>query len=732
MALLLAVQVSWLASCNDDLAAENYYTFTGEMMSDFLNNREDFSLFRRIVERSGNMSLLSARGTSTFFPATNAGVEAYLAEAGYASVEDIPVDYCDTLVKACFIEDKALYTYNMEAVQQESNALELPLIIVTNDTLVDESGVALSVINSRARIINSMKNDSVDNGVVHPVDRVLVPNTTIGSTFLEQRSGEFTIYYEALRRTNIVEALEEFRDEDYEVWKNDYPEFRSGILSGGVFNESQLGTAGNKYYARRPDHLDAGFTVFVVPDKVLYDKYPQYFSASNSLDENVEGLYELAKTKYDDQTSAQIFGLNDIDPRTGLTNKEACWNLDSLESPYNPLHLFLSYHVLDRLFESTDIMVNPYGVNYYTPKNSATDRFDLADPTEWVSTLLDFTLLKIEKVYYAVDTRVEHSGDFYLNHCTGVEASDNPSGEYRKGAHVTQPENNFSINCAFYYLDDVIAYDADTRGNVMNTRIRMDMSTLWPELTNNGIRLAGDIRQIYSEALDNTEETLNYYIPPGYLKHTDVSENTIFFVQRPKLDWWNVGGDEFNFLGTSYDITFRLPSVPPGQTYEVRMGYAGMLDRGIAQVYLGIDDKDPVAQGIPVDLRYQGSDPSVGGIYPGTNLNDDEWEENVQTMKNNGFYRGPTTLYCYQPNTAVSSLQGPNIAGSQARQDWFLQNSYTYRRKLCDVTPVAGHHNTLRIRSVWVAGNSGCFMIDYIELVPHSICGVGGLGENEK
>ena len=261
---------------------------------------------------------------------------------------------------------------------------------------------------------------------------------------------------------------------------------------------------------------------------------------------------------------------------------------------------------------------------------------------------------------------------------------------------------------------------------------RMDMSTLWPELTNNGIRLAGDIRQIYSEALDNTEETLNYYIPPGYLKHTDVSENTIFFVQRPKLDWWNVGGDEFNFLGTSYDITFRLPSVPPGQTYEVRMGYAGMLDRGIAQVYLGVDDETPVAQGIPVDLRYQGSDPSVGGIYPGTNLNDDEWEENVQTMKNNGFYRGPTTLYCYQPNTAVSSLQGPNIAGSQARQDWMLQNAYTYRRKLCDVTPEPGRHNTLRIRSVWVAGNSGCFMIDYIELVPHSICGVGGLGENEK
>ena len=736
VALVLAVQVSWLTSCNDDMAAENYYTFTGEMMSDYLNNREDFSLFRRIVERSGNMSLLAARGTSTFFPATNAGVEAYLAEAGYASVEDIPVKYCDTLVKACFIENKPLYTYNMEPVQQESNALSLPIIIVTSDTLVDGSGVPLSVINSRARIINSMKNDSVDNGVIHPVDRVLVPNTTIGSTFLQQRCADFTIYYEALRRTNLVKALEEFRDEDYEVWKNDYRQFRSGIKSGGVFNEADIGKAGYDYMARRPDHLDAGFTVFVVPDKVLYEKYPEYFSASNSLDENVEGLFELAKTKYDDNLSAEIFGLDDIDPRTGLTNKEACWNLDSLESPYNPLHLFMSYHVLDRLFESTNVMVNAYGVNYYTPKNSTADRtdyFDLANPTEWVSTLLDFTLLKIEKVYYAVDQNVGHSGDFYLNHCTGVEASDNPSGEYRKGAHVTQPDNNFSINCAYYYLDDVIAYDADTRDNVMNTRIRMDMSTVWPELTNNHIRLAGDMRQEYSAALDNTEETENYYIPSGYLKHTDVSENTIFFVQRPKLPWWNVGGDEFNFLGTSYDITFRLPALPPNQTYEVRMGYAGMLDRGIAQIYLGVDDKTPDPVGIPLDLRYQATDPAVGGIFKDdntTDLNENEWEENGQTMKNNWYYRGPTSLYTYGGN--VSNLASPIVTGTAASQSWMCYNRYTYRRKLCDVTPEPGRHNTLRIRSVWVAGNSGCFMIDYIEFVPHTICGVGGLGENGK
>lgn len=28
-------------SCNDDMAAESYYTFTGEMMSDFLKNNSN-------------------------------------------------------------------------------------------------------------------------------------------------------------------------------------------------------------------------------------------------------------------------------------------------------------------------------------------------------------------------------------------------------------------------------------------------------------------------------------------------------------------------------------------------------------------------------------------------------------------------------------------------------------------------------------------------------------------
>ena len=135
--LFLTVQMNLFTSCNDDLASDSYYTFTGEMMSDFLKNREDFSLFKRIVERAGEMDFLSSRGSRTFYPAINSGVEAFLKERGYASVEDMPVELCDTLVKACLVDNSIKYTYNFAETEQINNELDLPLIIVTDgDTAI--------------------------------------------------------------------------------------------------------------------------------------------------------------------------------------------------------------------------------------------------------------------------------------------------------------------------------------------------------------------------------------------------------------------------------------------------------------------------------------------------------------------------------------------------------------------------------------------------------------------
>lgn len=52
------------------------------------------------------------------------------------------------------------------------------------------------------------------------------------------------------------------------------------------------------------------------------------------------------------------------------------------------------------------------------------------------------------------------------------------------------------------------------------------------------------------------------------------------------------------------------------------------------------------------------------------------------------------------------------------------------RRKICQVQVQPNRHHTIRLRSVLSSATSGGFSLDYMELVPISICGPGGIGED--
>lgn len=711
LGLTLLCQTSLFTACDDSMPASSYYTFTGETMADYLQNREDFSLFKRIVERAGRMDFMGSRGARTFFPATNAGVEVFLKEQGYASVEDIPATYCDTLIRTCIVE-RIIYTYDLPETSQENNELDLPLIFESKGDTVDANQMALTIINRRAAIINELKNDSVENGVVHPVDRVLVPSTSLGSTLLDENHAEFEIWYEALCRTGLIDSLYRYRDEEYEQTKGNYKAFTQSMRIG---NED--------YVAKLPDHRYSGFTLFIVPDQVFYEKYPDRFSPQMSMDEKINALYDLAAEKYDGTDAAAIFGLDQTEPTTGKTYKECYWNRESLTNRYNPLNMFLSYHILDRLFSSTAKLVNTYGVNTA-----------FVNPVDWVNTLLDFSTIKLEKVYSSVDPTVEYPTDFYINRCQGTEYN---GYQHIRGAHLTVPaQENFSLNVAYYYLDDVVAYDATMRNLIMNTRMRIDFQLLWPELTNNNMRLCGNPLKEYNNG-DNSEEGtegggFNYYLPPGYLKNISFSDNTMFIVKRPIIYWSNYQGDDVALMGTSYDVTFQLPNVPPG-SYELRLGYCALDSRGIGQVYV-----DGVAQGLPIDMRDKADAPNIGGLYNGWNgtrseeegangiYTEEQLQENARIMKNNGYYSGPKGAYFFLGY--LGSVGSP--AYDPTKCIIFYNQNDLLRRKICQVQVQPHRHHTIRIRSVLSSATTGSFSLDYMELVPMSICGPGGIGED--
>lgn len=82
-----------------------------------------------------------------------------------------------------------------------------------------------------------------------------------------------------------------------------------------------------------------------------------------------------------------------------------------------------------------------------------------------------------------------------------------------------------------------------------------------------------------------------------------------------------------------------LPHVPAG-TYEIRVGYQGMSNRGIDQFYF-----DNEITGIPVDMRLDATNPRVGWVKDSST--DDNGVDNDKQMKNRGYLKGSTQYYGY-------------------------------------------------------------------------------------
>ena len=67
ISMLCAVGAFCFSGCSDEPDGENYYTFTGEMMSDYIKSRPQYSNFTQIVTRANLMDLLSTYGHYTCF-----------------------------------------------------------------------------------------------------------------------------------------------------------------------------------------------------------------------------------------------------------------------------------------------------------------------------------------------------------------------------------------------------------------------------------------------------------------------------------------------------------------------------------------------------------------------------------------------------------------------------------------------------------------------------------------
>ncbi|MBP5507606.1 MAG: fasciclin domain-containing protein, partial [Prevotella sp.] len=197
---LAALIVGSLASCvSDDPDAENFYTFTGEMASDFLKNRpEEYSEFTEIVERAGLMDLLSTYGHYTCFVPNNNAVNEYLRSRGMSSVSDLTTADCDTIARTHLVNN--MYT-TMDMGQDRLPTANLLGRYIATSSGFDDQENAVIYLEGLSHIYFDLADDSVENGIMQPIDKVIEKSNNYISDLLRDNP-RISTFYTALVATD--------------------------------------------------------------------------------------------------------------------------------------------------------------------------------------------------------------------------------------------------------------------------------------------------------------------------------------------------------------------------------------------------------------------------------------------------------------------------------------------------------------------------------------------------
>ena len=301
-AIFSACVLLTLNSCVEELKTENFYTFTGETITDYVESRESLSMFGDILRRTSEpcmSNLLDAYGQYTCFVPNNDAIEAYLAERGLTEVAQLSVGTCDTIARNHVIKVPYLTTDMPEGTLSKPNMNDRYIQVT-----VDSGKIC---VNKNAEIL--IRDEEKENGVVHVVNKVLQHSNAMLVDMLQQDS-RISLFYKAVLLTGFDKELTDYLDLEFEKVS------RPDGMGDGTDRTGQP-----KYY---PTARYLGYTGFIETNEVL---------ANAGIDtSSIDGLIAYAKNIYEASFP------NDVDQ----------YKEDEYTNPKHPLYRFVAYHFLNR------------------------------------------------------------------------------------------------------------------------------------------------------------------------------------------------------------------------------------------------------------------------------------------------------------------------------------------------------------------------------------------------
>ena len=697
-AALFTFHFSLFTSCSDEPAQEYFYTFNGELASDYLKNRPQYSEFTTIVERAGLMNLLATYGCYTCFVPDNNAVANYLQKRGVSSLSDLTDADCDTIARTHIVSaSKMLSTFDMVPGGTTGTTQLNMMGRYLSFTSAEKDGHPVVQIEGTAYIDYELQNDTLENGIMQPIDMVIEKSNSYTSD-LVNNNPHISLFYDALVATDVYSDILLAVDPEWDP--KAHPRY---YYKSHTWNE----------VAWVPDTKKYGFTIFVEPDSLVKAEFQKRgISTANG---DLRALYDLACQIYDEVYPEDI--------------NAPGHSFENLTDSVNPLRRYVQYHILTRSVPGVDKLTAPV-MNVGVTNEAFGFNTKIINPVDWYQTLLPHTLMKIEQLTVNLDEKG--------NDCRGADAD--KVGERFINRRYAAPEYNHrgawidsridtlyehdAINGHFFYVDDIVAFSKDVREVVQNMRIRMDFSSIFPEVMTNNLRQNGNPTVDDNASSPDDSATpangRNFYFPLGYLDGVTFS-NCYCVLRRPHTNFWSWQGDEWNLFG-DYDFTFRIPPVPYTGEWQLRLGFCALETRGVMQVYF-----DGIPQGIPLDMtKYLDSELYIGDRFVDDEQlgdykkkTDEEKAEEQKLLKNLGAYRDGRSQYHFNP--------------SNGTQYFFLGNPRTYRRILCqtNIDATKDHYLRFRVASDGKLGNNNEFMLDFFEMVPKSVYSVDGTGEME-
>lgn len=466
-----------LTACSDDDIPDNFYSSTKVTAAGFIaNDDEAYGEFHKILDRANYFSMLATYGDYTVFVPNNEAVDTYLSENGYSSVDDIPVEMCDTLARTHIVKTVALFTTDISGESMPMNMNDRYIELSTDSDVTNNNALVVYV-NKRSRIIE--KDDSVTNGVVHVIDRMLTASNQFLPDLMEE-DPQLTIFCEALRLTGMADSISRYLDETYTCGDDSVTKGVKVKYSTGSDGQANLLTA---YF---PEKRYFKFTAFVETDSI----YKAH--GINNLDD----LKAYAKEVYD-KSYPEDAGLYD----------------DDFKNRRNPLNRFVSYHLINRIGLYEDwvtlgaILENCHITN-------------VADPEDYYETMAPHSLMRF---CYASD-------QLYINR-KGVARNATVRGVRVLKREESGGQQQSAMNGVYHYIDDILTYSDNVRNNVLNRRLRIDGTTMSPDFMNANARVHW-MEQSHLTGFKN-----------AYVTDWRMSDETFVGVHSEQSSWWSYEGN---------------------------------------------------------------------------------------------------------------------------------------------------------------------------------------------